>query len=120
MYINYSIFVRLYNEAEQEENLDIYIAERGWQEWMGNEDNAEEVISLLQAIHRTARSDISSLRKLLEISQIEMVRTYDIPRNTLQQWENGKREPTEHVRKLLSYAVIMETLNKGDDNDIEE
>lgn len=120
MYINYATFVRLYNEAAQEENLDIYIAERGWQDWMGTEDNTEEVISLLQTIHGAVRSDFTQLRNILKLSPFEMMRKYDIPNRTRQHWERGEREPADHVRKLLSYAVIMEALNKGEDNGTEE
>lgn len=122
MYINYSTFARLYNEAKQEENLDTYISERGWQDWMGdNEDKTDEIILLLQAIYNAVRSDFKSLNKMLGLSQIEMIRAYDIPRRTLQSWESGEREPTDHVRKLLSYAIIMEMLNKeNDEDDIEE
>lgn len=117
MYINFSTFVRLYNEAEHEDDLDIYIAERGWQDWMGTEDNVEEVISLLQAIHRAVRSDFTQLRNMSKFSPVEMTQKYNIPSRTRQHWECGEREPADHVRKLLSYAIIMEVLNKEEYND---
>lgn len=120
MYINYSTFVRLYNEAEQEEDLDIYIAERGWQDWMGTEDNAESVISMLKAIHSTVQLDFAQLRNMLKFSPVEMTQKYNIPSRTRQHWESGEREPADHVRKLLSYAIVMETLNKEACNDNDE
>lgn len=115
MYINYSTFVKLYNEAEREKSLDMYVAERGWQDWMG-ENDASEIAVFLEAIHTIARSDVIELRKMLGTSQIEMIRTFNIPRRTLQSWESGEREMPEHVRKLLSYAVIMEAMNQTDEN----
>lgn len=122
MYINYSTFVRLYNEAEQEKDLDMYIAERGWQDWMGDDvDDVDEVIDVLRTTYEATRSDFKGLREMLGISQADMIRTYNIPARTLKQWEYGEREPAEHVRKLLAYAVTMETLNKeNEDGDTEE
>lgn len=119
MYINYSTFVRLYNEAEREKDLDMYIAERGWQDWMG--DDVDDVIDVLRTTYEVARSDFKELREMRGISQADMIRTYNIPARTLKQWEYGEREPAEHVRKLLAYAVTMETLNKeNEDGDTEE
>lgn len=120
MYINYSTFVKLYNEALEEDDLEMYIAERGWQDWMGNEDKTDEIILLLQTIHEAVRSNFISLRKMLKVSQIEMIRIYDISRRTLQTWESEERKPSDHVKKLLSYAVIMETLNKENNDDTEK
>lgn len=119
MYINYSTFVRLYNEAEEEKDLDMYIAMRGWQDdWMC--DSTEDVVAALREIHEIAQSDFKRIREILGMSQAEMIRAYDIPVRTLKSWEYGEREPADYVRKLISYAAVMEALNaEGEDDDIE-
>lgn len=110
MYINYPTFTGLYRQAQQEDSLDMYINERGWQDWMS--DNTDEVVTLLTTIHEIARSDFSALRKLLNIPQASMIALYCIPRRTLQSWESGERVPPDHVKMLMSYAVIMDSLNE--------
>ena len=34
--MDFILFNRLYCEAKEYENLEMFIAERGWQEWMDN------------------------------------------------------------------------------------
>ena len=34
--IDFELFTRLYSEAKQYDDIDLFTSERGWQDWMDN------------------------------------------------------------------------------------
>lgn len=114
--MNYKLFLRLYSEALEFSDIDYYIAERGWQEWMDQHD-VESVIQILTSIYNLSKLDIGGLRNLLNMSRIEMSRAYGIPMRTLEHWDAGTREPASYIKELIAYTVF----NHGEDtqDDIE-
>lgn len=45
--------------------------------------------------------DLRALRKRLALSQAQFAKRYFIPLRSIQQWEQGEREPSEAARVLL-------------------
>lgn len=48
---------------------------------------------------------IKEMRKLLGLSQFQFAEKYDIPKATVSNWEQGRRECPEYVLKLLERVV---------------
>ena len=92
--MNYETFSVLYNKARCTTKKESYATER-----------------TLEKIYKLANSDIQTMRKYSGYNQKEFSEKYEIPKRTLQDWEQGKRNPPEYTKKLLAYTIIQ----KGED-----
>ena len=101
--MKFELFKELYLEAAESENLEYYIAERGWQDWM-NEYSVDETAEVLEDIYNLATNDLKDTR---DVSRAGFSRQYDIPVCTLEDWDNNKRTPPKYVKMLLDYAQFM-------------
>ena len=50
--MKFQLYSKLYQEALTYDDVDMYIGERGWQEWMDDygEDNVQLITSILKSI----------------------------------------------------------------------
>ena len=101
--MKYELFVTLYNEALDYSDVDMYIAERGWQDWMGGYDN---VGNILKTIYQLATSTLQENREMLGLSRAKFSRRYNIPVRTLENWDAGTREAPEYVKILIDYTLF--------------
>lgn len=111
--MKYKTFITLYGEAKEYTDVDMYIAERGWQEWMDDfckSDDAEVISDWLFAIYDLANKNWTERRKEMGISRAEMSRTYAIPIRTLEDWEAEKNKPTIYTEALISYTILMDKM----------
>lgn len=98
--MKFELFKELYNEALDIASPELFIAERGWQDWM--EDYApDEVVTLLNRIYQFANNPLKETR---ETSRAEFSRQYNIPIRTLQDWDLGNRNAPEYVKMLIDFA----------------
>ena len=115
MYLNFITYANLYEECEMyigDNALEMYVHERGWQEWMeGNEP--DEIVFMLETIYGISKMDYKALRERMGINvRAQMARDYRIKLRTLEDWESGRGNPPEHVKLLLSYTVFMHLINE--------
>ena len=101
--MKFILFKELYDEALGYHDIDYYVSERGWQDWM-EEYSAEEIAGILKRIYRLANSSLKDTR---EVSRAEFSRSFDIPIRTLENWDSGSREMPSYVKLLLDYAQFM-------------
>lgn len=113
--ITYPTFVRLYEEASGYSNLDMYVAERGWQEWM-DEYDVDAISEILEKIYTISRMSMRELREWSGYYLAEMSRAYRIPLRTLENWNSGKIAPPEHFVLLFRYAVFVESFSRKEDD----
>lgn len=109
--MKYALFARLYLEAREYSDLDTYIAERGWQEWMedysvGDTLDASLIADVLGMIYRIASSTLSELREMAGMSRAEFGRVYHIPVSTLESWEYDLRNLADYKIMLIAYTVF--------------
>lgn len=113
--ITYPTFARLYEEASGYSNLDMYVAERGWQEWMDKYD-VDAISDILEKIYTISGLSIHDLREWSGYYLAEMSRQYRIPLRSLENWDAGNRVPPEYVVTLIAYAIFTESFSrKGED-----
>ena len=109
--MKFELFSRLYDEAIQYTDADMYVAERGWQDWMdeyASGPDTKAVSDILFVIHDLAHMDIKGLRNLASLSQVAFSSTYSVPRRTLQDWEYGANRTPAYLLKLVSYTLYTE------------
>lgn len=106
--MNFELFNQLYSEALESENLELYVSERGWQEWMDNY-SPKEIKDILNNIYTLANNNLQNTRR---VSRAEFSRYYHIPIRTLEDWENEKRTPPIYVKMLIDYVQFTNYLNK--------
>lgn len=101
--MKFELFKQLYSEALDYEELDMYIAERGWQEWM------EEFppTPTLTEIFKLAHSTLKETRESLGISRASFSRMYNISVRNLENWDSGKVTLLPYWKLLIDYSLFM-------------
>ena len=103
--MEFELFKTLYTEAlEYSDDKEMYIAERGWQEWMQNYPPAET----LEVVWSLAKGTIKENREKYNFSRAAFSRRNDIPIRTLENWDSGVNSPQDYVKMLLDYTLIDE------------
>ena len=55
--IDFELFTRLYSEAKQYDDIDLFTSERGWQDWMDN-FSTQVVIFILNKIYEYSQESL--------------------------------------------------------------
>lgn len=106
MSMTFKLFRTLYGEALEATDLDHYIMERGWQEWMSGMplDTATAVLKKTYELAKApdkweaVKSCFPSLKALSDY--------VGVPYSTLQKWSIGVSKPTDYMLLMLSFIVI--------------
>lgn len=104
--ISFDTYRALYAEARQYEDIDRYIMERGWQDWMDSIGDADQIADLLRAIHAVSREGIIGMLAVDGTKLTEFCKRYCLPYSTAQKWKLGTVPPSDQMMILLGYAVI--------------
>lgn len=112
--MKYPLFLKLYNEAKQYQDADMYIAERGWQEWMdqyGNDSDISKISTILFRIHALANASMEESRNVAGYpKRTGFCTTYQIPDPTVQRWEYGTSEMKSYDRAMIDYTFFISYL----------
>lgn len=115
--IKYDTYLKLYSEAiGYGDNFEMYVAERGWQEWMNNIEDPSEV---LISVYKMAHMSIADVRKAMNLSQMMFSQFVGIPKRTIEDWEAGKRRINPYQLCMISYIVWEMLQEDKDDNEDE-
>jgi len=102
--MKYELFNQLYIEALEESDLECYIAERGYQDWMEPYDD-QKIADILTTIHKLANSTLAECR---EGSRAGFSRRFGIPLRTLEDWDKNRYLPRDYVIKFIKYIIFMD------------
>lgn len=111
--IDFELFSTLFIEAEQYDNIDMYIAERGWQDWMNEYSNGTDVDRLslvLSNIYNLAKMEIKEIRAFENLSQPKFCAIYRVKIRTLQDWEYGNSAIPDAIKTLICYTIFIKSL----------
>jgi len=100
--MKFELFKQLYTEALEYDELDMYIAERGWQEWM-DEYNP---IDVLPKIYKLANSTLAENRERVGLNKKGLSNLMAIPYRSIQNWELGERTMPTYLKLLIDYALF--------------
>lgn len=104
MIISYEIFRKLYAEAKEQEDVEMYQSERGREDWMEGTP-VDEIMAFLKTVHEIARGGFPELLEQYKNMRV-MSEHLEIPYSTLQKWKQGISSPSEHLLKLMEYATV--------------
>jgi len=115
--MKYTLFARLYQEVADYDSLEIYIAERGWQDWMSDfvaeDDITTTVISdMLTSIYTLAKTTLKVTRESRDLSRVQFCRDYAIPLRTVEDWEAGKSKLADYQKMLIDYTFFVGDFEK--------
>lgn len=88
-------------------DLDHFIAERGWQEWMETYP-ADRIIEILTAVWGMRDNPIKGIKQAAKHTNDSLSRAYGIPRRTVEDWARGARECPEYTSAMLAYCVFAD------------
>ena len=103
--MTYKLFLSLYSEALGYADVDMFIVERGWQDWM-DEYPTEKVGTLMQEIYFLANADLKTIREKYQYSRAAFSRLFDIPVRSLENWDSGIRQIPDYLKILICYALF--------------
>lgn len=107
--MKFELFSKLYDESQEYTDVDMYIAERGWQDWMEDYENgsdATQIADILFGIYDLAHMGIKEMRASMKLTFKAFSALYSIPSRTIQDWEYGKSKTPEYLLKLIAYTIF--------------
>lgn len=114
--MKFELFSQLYKEAEKYDDVETYIAERGWQEWMedyGGEGNPSAVARILETIFDLQKQDIRSMRESNGYSghgsRKRFCDIYGFTVRRVEDWENEKSNGriSDSDKMLIAYTFFI-------------
>ena len=121
--MRYTDFLRIYEGAKTYTDFDMYVAERGWQDWM-NSLSDEKIIKYLTTIYSLAKGDNRERRETLCSSRSKMSQLFHIPVRTLEAWEtsneSGAREMRSYLEAFYAFAIFTEMIEERENDSTEQ
>ena len=101
--MKYELFVKLYGEALEYVDVDLYIAERGWQDWMDDFENPGQI---LKSIYNLASMSVKDMRESKGFSRASFSRAYKIPLRSLENWDADVNKAPDYVKMMIAYTFL--------------
>ena len=95
------LFYKLYADAKEQPDVDMYIAEYGYPDYFDEiSDDPAEVVKVLTDIHTAANMTMRDVIKACGLNQSSFARYFNIPLRTVQHWMVD-RECPEYVKIMI-------------------
>lgn len=107
--MKYVLFVTLYQEALGYSDIEMYIAERGWQDWMDQYDS-ERLGDILKNIYYLANTPLKEIRESRKMSRVKFASIYNIPIRTVENWEGGQNKMPDYTKMMIDYTFFTNDL----------
>ena len=96
--IDFELFTRLYSEAKQYDDIDLFTS---------------EVIFILNKIYEYSQESLQDIRIKLNYSRVALSRAYYIPLRTLENWDRKQNMP-DYVEVLIKYTFFIKEITKNE------
>ena len=111
--MTYTAFKNLICEAQEQPDLDLYIAERGYQDCWMTPYTPDQILGILTDIHTCVRSgNFSAIVSVSGLSRRAFAIKHGIPVRTADNWASvavvNQHSAPEYVTHLLLFAVISD------------
>ncbi|MDA9472220.1 helix-turn-helix domain-containing protein [Enterococcus sp. 5H] len=104
--MDFKLFAILYQEALEYENFEMYTSKHGWQEWMDDFDEKNNLGDILLNIYNLSKMSIEEMRESSEMSQTKFAITYNIPIKIVKDWETGVAKIPDYTQMLIAYTFF--------------
>lgn len=102
--MKFDTFKKLYTEAKEYDNLEMYISERGWQEWMDSYADANDITSVLTDIYTMSNGGVEELCFVSRMKMKALANMVELPYTTIQRWKAA--EIPERDKMLIAFAIL--------------
>lgn len=103
--IDFETFKSLYLDAKKYDNVNVYIMERGWKNWMNDIGDSTAIANLLRDIYHMSHDGFKAIKDSFKTMR-QLSSTLCIPYSTVQKWAAGTNNPQEYLLLLLAYATL--------------
>lgn len=106
------VFYNLVLDAQEAKSCELFIAERGWQEWMEEYgENTSKLVSDMESIWQAINMPMAEMRAVTGLSQVAFAKYLCTSRRTVENWESGTNPPV-HLRLLLAEKFGILNVNR--------
>lgn len=105
--MKFSLFKSLYSEAMGYDDFELYVSERGWQDWM-NEYDSDRIADTLETIYYLAKHSLSEVREKIGMSRRAFSAWSGIPSRTLENWDANINRKTDYMDVFTAFIVFSE------------
>lgn len=112
--MTFKVFGELWQNALDAPNLDLFIAEPGWDSWMDEfspGDDAGAVIEVMTVIFQMAQEGFPAIRRHSGLTQARFAQTFGIPLRTVEEWDRGRMTPPPYTLRALAWQVLDDLLH---------
>ena len=113
--MKFTTFAALYGEAIEASNINTYIEDRGWQDWMDLHADktaafvdTTQIVNILKGIYDLANNNLADTRKALNLSRPALSELTHIPARNIQNWETEERGIKPYIKLHISYILFSE------------
>lgn len=103
--MKYELFSSLYAEALGYADVDMFVGERGWQDWM-DAYPTEQIADMLQDIYFLAHASIREVREKHGYSRAAFARLFRVPIRTNEDWDKDPKLIKDYVKIPICYALF--------------
>lgn len=104
--MNDKLFSKLWKDALNQKNKELYVSEYGYPEWFDEiGSDLSKTIHILENIHDVAHMSIKDMIKRSGLTQAAFAEKLCIPVRTVEDWASEKRSCTDYNR--LAYARFL-------------
>ena len=117
--MDFKTYRELYLQAGDYKDFDIYVMDRGWQDWMEEyteeDNNADRIVAVMDFIYKAYRCNAKELCKLAGIKMTTLTELVGVNYRTVQRWASGEIDFPAHIKLLTSYALFTMIFDKKED-----
>lgn len=103
--VSFETFKILYSDAKEYQTEEMYILERGYQDWMDDIGDFDDIASLLRDVYDMSNGGFPALTKHFK-SIAEMSAFFNVPYSTAQKWNHGIAKLPDYTLELMTYIVL--------------
>lgn len=103
--MKFDIFKRLYSEAREYDDLSMYLSERGWQEWMDEYTDVNDITAVLTDIYTLSNGGVDDFCNVSRMQMTALANMVCVKYRTIQRWKKDSEIP-ERDKLLIAFAII--------------
>ena len=109
--MKYRDFRNIFLTLDDCDSEDMFIAERGWQEWMeeyADDESGEKITNILHSVWCMKDNIVKGLKTVCGLTQKEISEQYGIPKRTIEQWSSELRKIPPQKACMLAFCVFSD------------
>lgn len=109
--MKYRDFRNIYLSLDDCDSEEMFIAERGWQDWMkeyADDESGGNITNILHNVWCMKGNIVKGLKSVFGLTQRKISEEYGIPIRTIEQWSSGLKKIPLGKACMLAYCVFTD------------